>query len=158
MEIDFKIFKTDTTKCNIDDNEDEIVKNCDHLLRIAYCLRYYQLLCQKESDLNAQQILIEFCSDSYLMCLSDYIHLMTKHSETETLNKISYDLQKCHNMEICANMNDCKWTKRHYRNREDEKNNNNHFYLNIFDTIHFYIFHLESLGLRVIINENLNEN
>ncbi len=68
------------------------------------------------------------------MCLSDYIHLMIKHYETETLNKISYDLEKYHNIEICG----CKWTKRHYRNRQDEKNNNN-----------FYIFHLESLGLRV---------
>ncbi len=62
MELDFAIFKTNTTRCQTQQNkeEDEIIKNCDHLLRIAYGLRYYQLLCGKNSNANSEAIFIEY--------------------------------------------------------------------------------------------------
>merc|ERR1712154_688682 len=68
---------------------------------------------------------------------------------------------KNHKLNICLNVTECQSTKRHYtkRNRFDEQQNDNdyNFYINLFDTIHFYIYHLESFGLRVPLKSKEEE-
>ena len=146
--MDLKIFeKIYNSKCND-------INDCTHLLRIGYSLKYFDLLC---SD-NNYLIFIDFCSNSYPQCLEDYIHLICYHSDNESLNKIQNYLHKNHKINICLNINKCQETQRHYisnRNRMDKKEkNNDDFYINLFDTMHSYIYHLQSLGLRVPINDN----
>merc|ERR1711902_263582 len=102
------------------------VRDCGHLLRIGYSLKYYQLLCKNNSnDPSSKQIFIEFCSNSYPQCLEDYIHLISKHSDNESLEKIRNYLYENRKLNICFNINECQSTKRHYikRNRMDQKQN-----------------------------------
>ena len=146
----------------------ESIKECLYLVRIGYALKYYQLLCKNNNnDPNSKQIFIEFCTNSYPQCLQDYIHFISKHSDNDSLDKIRKYLHKNHKLNICLNVNECQSTKRHYtkRNRMDkEQNDEYNFYINLFDTIHFYIYHLESFGLRVPFKskeeekEEINDN
>merc|ERR1712154_270438 len=104
-------------------------------------------------DSNSKQIFIEFCTNSYPQCLDDYIHLICNHSDNDSLNEIANYFQKNHELNVCLNVNKCQSTRRHCttRNRMDkeEKYDDNSFYVDLFDTIHFYIYHLEAFGLRV---------
>ena len=163
--IDSKIFEKNQQKCD----GKASIEDCGYLLRIGYALKYYQLLCKNNNnDPNSRGIFIEFCSNSYPQCLEDYIHLISKHSDNESLEKIRNYLHENHKLNICSIIDKCQSTKRHYtkRNRMDQKQNDNdyNFYINLFDTIHFYIYHLEGFGLRVPLKikeeetEGMNDN
>eukprot|EP01084_Bolivina_argentea_P044138 81256_1 len=61
-----------------------------------------------------------------------------------------------------CNINNCSYTKRHYRDRarndsqKDDATIQN-IYIETFDTIHFYLYHMEECGLRVSIDK-INDN
>ena len=155
--IDLKLFEKH--------NEDECGDGCSRLLRIGYALTYYQLLCKTNDPghgSNSQTIFIDFCSNSYPQCLDDYIHFISKHSDNDSLDKIRTALQKNHQLIICSNINKCQCTKRHYtkRSRMNKPQNDNvyNFYISLFDRIHFVIYHLEALGLRVPLKSKGEEN
>eukprot|EP00483_Globobulimina_turgida_P005027 UN05037 len=89
--IDFAIFSDNKEECicnssNAYDKEREPIKNCSHLYRIAYALKYYDLLLGNQYRDN---IFIGFIHTFYPLCLSDYIHLICEHSSSQDLNKIS---------------------------------------------------------------------
>ena len=154
--IDFEIFKANKQKCTG-------FSDCSHLLRIINSLKYYETLLS--SNVNAKRIFIQFCVDRYVMFLDDYIHFVCVHSHH--LKEITDHLETNGNLLKCNNINQCKSTQRHYRNRIDDTQNENNtdndeqedkynFYVEMFDTIHFYLFHLEHLGLRVLNKKTMN--
>ena len=155
--IHSKIFeKNDEERCN------GSISDCTYLERIGHYLKYYQLLCKNDgNDPNSKQLFIEFCTNSNGLCLDDYIHFISKHSDNESLEKIRNFLHKNHKLNICSNINQCQSTKRHCirGNRIDEQQNDNdyNFYINLFDTTHFYIYHLEGFGLRVPLKSKEKE-
>merc|ERR1712154_697316 len=96
------------------------------------------------------------------------IHFISRHTDNDSLDKIRNDLQKNYELNICLNINKCQCTKRHFmkRNRMNKEQNDNeyNFYVALFDRIHFVIYHLEALGLRVPLKskeeeeEKMNDN
>ena len=146
--LDFAVFEDEKEECNVhkrsgaDICDPGIVGCCTHLLRIAYSLKYYQLLH------GATDLFIEFVVSSYSMYLTDYIHLICVHRSH--LNEIMVDLQSNYNFK-CGNIKECEWTDRHYRNRRNNKLSQEtefNFITNLFDTIHFYLLHLQMFGFR----------
>eukprot|EP01084_Bolivina_argentea_P293717 505222_1 len=153
--VDFDIFKSKDTKCEGPDQ-------CSYLLRIIYSLKHYQTLVSSSIDeANQKRKFVQFCVEEYRMCLNDYIHLISVHSTD--LATIANNLQTNFGFHKCYNIDECKCTQRHRRRRNkndphelDDKYN---FYVEIFDTIHFYLFHLEDLGLRILNKPNkIDEN
>eukprot|EP01084_Bolivina_argentea_P220229 373276_1 len=66
------------------------------------------------------------------------------------------DLVQNYNIEICNDVNKCALTLRHYRSNKtdnDDKKNRHPICVEIFDNIHLYLFHLETLGLRLSRSE-----
>ncbi len=56
--IDFKMFEETKKECNAQsDQETEMIKNCSSLLRIAYGLKYYEIL---SKDIDKNNTFIEF--------------------------------------------------------------------------------------------------
>eukprot|EP01084_Bolivina_argentea_P268392 455847_1 len=129
------------------------VKDCPHLLRIIHGLKYYHTLLETSTTNNTNTQFIDFCQQNYsTQCLDDYIHVISTHAETESLTKIRNYIHNDHNINICTNIHECKSIQRHYRNRNDATKSNPDkysFYLEIFEAIHCYIFHLETLGFRI---------
>ena len=158
-----KIFGQKTSECNTKPNVEHIIQNCNCLLRIAHSLKYFKLTCKDNEGLNGDQTqkFVDFCTNSYPECLDDYIHFISKHSNNESLDKIRNDLQKNYELNICLNINKCQCTKRHYtkRSRMDKEQSHNeyNFYVSLFDRIHFVIYHLEALGLRVPLKSKEEE-
>jgi len=154
--IDLNVFKDKKEECQTENVENgEIVTNCSHLLRIVSALKYYQVLCGKNGDDdNARSIFIDFVVDSYPLFLSDYIHFVCNHSDSAHLNKISLELENNYNFHQCSNVTDCDISRRHYRNNKEHKTKKHEFYLDIFNALHFLLFHAQSLGLRDLRNKD----
>eukprot|EP01084_Bolivina_argentea_P022534 41879_1 len=158
---DFSIFDEDKKQCTVtNEAEISIVRKCPSLFRMINALKYYELL-SKDNDKNG--IFIEFINTIYQLYLFDYIHIICTHSSSNHLNKISQELLNNYNFntEKCiSSVSNCIWTQRHYRSdRKDSKNsiNKNNFHLNLFATMHFYMFHLEEVGLRCYKQINIKK-
>eukprot|EP01084_Bolivina_argentea_P222840 377148_1 len=174
VEIDFKVFENAKQKqrCTINDamyvdyndgildsllddqveliskptTEEHCITKCDYLNRISVALIYYSsTYASNDSDTTKSDKLMEFCKKTYPSLLDDYIHLVSKHSNQ--LEEIIDAFQKHHNHAKCK-VEQCKLTIRHYRNRDTNDDSIN-FYHDTFDSLHYYIFHLYDIGLRI---------
>ena len=149
--MDLSIFKEPNVKEDCQGHSD-----CGRLPRIAAVLKYHQLLLDnyKSNIDNARQILIEFLDSAYScsLLLDDYIDFFANHSGEESRRALSAHLRdlRC----SCASVGECGGTSRHYRERQDDKHHQEgdmaaNLFLDLIDTLHFNIFHLEHVGLRV---------
>eukprot|EP01084_Bolivina_argentea_P193599 332134_1 len=137
---DFSIFEHTKQKC-------AGYQNCSYLCRIITALKYFQKLVSTDAETTGKVIFIQFCIELYQICLDDYIHLISVHHND--LHQIVHQFRI-----YCNNINTCEWSRRHHRITMNIKKNTavdeHSFYLDIFDTIHFYLFHLEHSGMRII--------
>ncbi len=138
---DTNIFDANDIKCNG-------YNDCSCIKRIMTALSYYH----KVSSSQEPQKFIEFCDKNYSkQYLDDYIHVRTVHQN---------DINK-HEMEntTCTMVSSCVSTTRHYRDRSGKDNNNDdeaaHFCIDVFDSLHFFIYHMEECGLRVLVNDDI---
>eukprot|EP01084_Bolivina_argentea_P226553 382678_1 len=155
QKINKEIFTQNEQRCNIQNENSEVVNSCSHLLRITHALKYYQSLLSSK-NLNKQDLLGEFCCEVYCTFLDDYIHLISVHSFN--IVSIGQDLYENHNFNPCK-ISACKLTQRHYRNRiQDENMDDLDFYTEKFDNVHFYLFHLNDLGLRMTNNNKTTDS
>eukprot|EP01084_Bolivina_argentea_P083522 151213_1 len=141
-------------QCNITlSSTKNIINKCTHLRRIANALKYYQ------SHSYNDQLFIDFCEDKYSMFVDDYIHLIRVHSNHTKY--IASDLLQNENYIQCA-IKSCKSTHRHFRDRYYsniyKKTDEYSIYIEILDTIHFFLFHLEETGLRTIKEREIKDN
>eukprot|EP01084_Bolivina_argentea_P112242 200205_1 len=102
-------------------------------------LSYYQQL-----SLTQPQKFIDFCDKYYPKEYSpDYIHCISIHKNDMNKDEIE-------NEKTCTMVSSCVSTTRHYRDRSVKDNNNNiqtsYLYFDIFDTFHFYIYHMTECG------------
>eukprot|EP01084_Bolivina_argentea_P037194 68772_1 len=135
--INTNIFKNNQQKCNG-------YNHCASVKRIMTALTYYnEIFSQKPDDF------INFCDKYYSKnYLQDYIHVICIHK-----NVINKDETKT---KTCRMVSGCLSTTRHYRDRttnqdikKDENNGTPHLYVDIFDSLHFYMYHMEECGLRI---------
>eukprot|EP01084_Bolivina_argentea_P230971 389635_1 len=147
--INTDIFKNSEQICNGYDN-------CCYLTRIMEAFSYHNILSSKHPE-----IFVDFCDRYYTkQYLEDYIHFMCVHKDD--LNNIK-QLQSNN----CSKVNGCFLTQRHFRDRmrnNEEKHDDEaeNVLIDIFDNMHFYMYHMEECGLRIKINmddiENAYEN
>lgn len=138
------------------------ITKCPAVQRIVQCLDYRSSLMERaESDdeeKKAVDLFTAFCDEHYAEneMLSDYIHFIDGHSDLDSVRKIASKLQF-----ECGGVSECGGTARHFRERgglgqnEEEKGATN-FYMEQMDKLHFYLCHLEEMGLR--LNTQLIEN
>ena len=150
----FESISSSSSKCNKNNNKSSIISNCQCLKRICIGIKHYNSLCVDYE--NEKEKFITFCIERYNNLLDDYCHFITKHGDEyqeigdEICNKYGYN--------SCVDVRKCSKIRRHYRiNIKEEENDfvemNGDgyfkFFVSIFDAIHFNMFHLYSLGLRL---------
>eukprot|EP01084_Bolivina_argentea_P159067 277051_1 len=136
------------SKCSKDTNTDA-VQNCQHLVRIAHSIKYFQIL--------PKQLFIQFVVTSYPMCLDDYIHFMSMHSDTHSVGNILTHLWKNHEFKKCENIKECKLTQQHFRDRQNDENHEYHFYIELFNTLHFFIEHFNTIRSLALQSAKIKE-
>ena len=101
--------------------------------------------------------MIKFYKHPQNEILSDFIHLITNHSHQ--IDEIYDEFQ--HEFNIKCNINSCKMSSRHNRNRNTKftqyQNDNDlefEFIRDLFDSIHCYILHQYDYGFRVNKNHS----
>eukprot|EP01084_Bolivina_argentea_P248781 416225_1 len=137
--IESNIFDN-TTKCN-KSNPD--MNSCQSIDRIVQSLKYYASLTRK--SIECQNAFSDFIKTTYPNYLNDIIHLITAHeADLELIHNKLFNHYKFHKCELSS----CILTERHYENK-DENDEFFNFYQNTFDSIHYYLFHLFDVGLRI---------
>ena len=145
--VDLSIFKEEAEACTDSDHT-----KCAAVNRLALGLKYFSLLNVKDNEKN-QGIFMAFINDVYYQILDDHNHLILCHNDN--LLEISEGIfaSKC-------SMKTCKFTQRHFEsesniNIKDDQPLN--FYVNLFDGLHFWIYHSFDGGFRVKPEGELGE-
>eukprot|EP01084_Bolivina_argentea_P102242 183197_1 len=141
--FDSIIFENNDEKCNG-------LNNCSYVTRIMTALSYYDQV----SPTNPEEF-VDFCNKYYSsQYLQDYIHFICTHKN---------DTDKAQNTQNkqCMAVSGCLKTQRHYRDRTRTTLKNTNVsqsrYIDLFDSLHFYVYHMAECGLRVSINK-LNDD
>eukprot|EP01084_Bolivina_argentea_P144197 253066_1 len=134
----------DKKHCSIPiNNKNWRLTDCSYLLRLSNALKYYNSL-KLPQNTNKRNKFIDFCVNHYSMFVEDYIHLICNHSHS--FHQISIAFQCDYNLnQCCYDAYQCPWTQQHYLNHNNKHNPN--FYINMFNTIHVNLFHLQEIGL-----------
>ena len=160
--IDLEVFKNDAAdQCN--KNNKFNVMNCSALSRLMATLKYFQVLNVNESKDDAD-IFEHFINEVYVpvKLVDDYTHLMEEHEE-DIYDLNQWILSSLNNNKKC-NIEKCQHTYRHYNDKNDnnkDQNNNSttscnpnlKFFFNLFDLMHFYLYHLYETGHRVKMDD-----
>ena len=149
--MDFALFKHIQDDVHCDGSTHE---KCKAVERIIAALRYYQHLVLSPNAAkygkDARILFHTFCEDLYPkgVMLNDYIHWVLNHKDEESI----YAIRKRLNY-VCDSAKKCSATTRHYRDRRQDKVGADDIESNWFteqmDRLHFNIYHLHELGLRV---------
>eukprot|EP01084_Bolivina_argentea_P270894 460741_1 len=160
--IDVGICKTASTNCNKGNTSNNIISNCSYLQRIAVGLKYYEMLRNDKKNNQTKvtkQLLAQFCMETYLQFLDDYIHFIKIHGDNKQLSQIAYELRNTFGFATC-DISKCKKLDRHHRsntqkhkNIKDDYDNKFEFYSDCFDRCHHQFFHLFQMGLRIKFDE-----
>ena len=124
---------------------------CAAIDRIVQSLDLRAAIESKEEAESAQSAFTSFCDEHYGKenVLRDYVHFMDHHSDPKSVREISGKFKW-----KCDGVGQCGCTQRHFRERggspqnvEDRETTN--FYVDTLDALHFYLCHLEEMGLRI---------
>ncbi len=142
-----------------DKDSDDPTQTCDVVKRLIYGLQYYMSLDVKNKQ-EDQDEFNNFVCNVYHTFLDDYIHLINVHADT--LENINKSLLSSKKFKIC-DIKKCVFTGRHAGTNNKNVNEKIsdfvlHFYTNAMDTLHFYLFHLFDVGLRVSSKKHVNDS
>ena len=150
----FKIFENQATfieECERDiGTEYTIDELCIPLQRLIKCLEYYQSLNVIKNKEN-HKIFEKFICEIYTEYLNDFNHLMTIHNNQ--IYEINQILLKLNTFNKCDDKS-CSFTSSHYTALQIEDKSEisgdykYEFFKQSIDSLHFYLFHLFSFGLR----------
>jgi len=161
--INYAIFKDSSANCS----QQTIlpVTHCKCIARVIESLSYYETLDMIGFSNNDNNKLINFVQTVHKTLLNDYIHVVMEHNtHIDSIYELISSKKYKDKFKSCDVVK-CGWTQRHNRNREqkdetneDEKKEENIdneflFYRDLFDSIHFYFFHIYDFGLRIKQNE-----
>ena len=130
--------------CNKDGNP---ISECDSVQRLLCGLKTYSYLDITKNVLHQSQF-IEHMEEQYTEFLDDYIHLMCDHShQVELINNAldPCDIKKCK----CTFRRHSKEYNVETRENIDIQDESLRFYATTMDSLHFYLYHLFDVGLRV---------
>eukprot|EP01084_Bolivina_argentea_P091584 164848_1 len=147
--IDFSSFES-TQQC---DEKTPNINNCACITRIIHSLKYYAFLNTKRNK-EGQVTFINFIQTLYLHYLNDMIHLTTTHEQDlQDINNMLFDkygFKKCDVKSCVLTDRHCKMNRRNNNNNENKTEDNTDkifmFYQDVFDSMHYYLFHLFDLG------------
>eukprot|EP01084_Bolivina_argentea_P279410 477678_1 len=124
--------KYDYNQCDRD------FKHCDAVTRIIKILSYYDRL-NIASNEQYQDKFIKLMS-IYKQFVDDFIHLHNNHCDE--LKHMNEELIEC-------KITTCDFTSRHHGSVATINDNKLRFYVQLMDTLHFYLYHCYDAGLRV---------
>eukprot|EP01084_Bolivina_argentea_P090105 162418_1 len=160
-EMDLGKFKETKTNCFAANNGQVRIEKCDYLHRLIHGLKYYQLLNPSTNKLGSD-IFIEFIN-VYKNILNDYHHFINVHGEH--LEDIHNQLINDKNFGDCL-LDKCLLFRRQFDARRQKAMDKQmvddqiRFYGNLFENIHYHLFHLYQIGMRTKkseIKENNND-
>ena len=176
-EIDLSVFKNNGNLCNGMCKENDAFNDlCMPLQRIITAQFYYQQLDTIKNE-NDQSIFINFMNEVYSdMVLNDHYHLIEIHkdniweinqillklmpsTQTEAQSKTSPPSSSPTSSPRLCNILGCEYTSRRFNRfvadtrKEQYMDKNLTFYQNLFDGIHYYLFHCFETGLRFPPNQ-----
>lgn len=158
--IDLLVFRNDVDDM-CDKNDQNNIKNCSALCRLMAALKYYQMLNISENKDDGDTF-EHFINEDYVPVnlVNDYTHLMEEHEENVyDLNQ--WVLSSLNNDKQC-DIKKCQYTYRHYNGKNEDNNMstkptlfepNLGFFCNLFDLMHFYLYHLYETGHRVKMDD-----
>ena len=133
---------------------------CHAVDRVVAALDYYQFLVltpkAAEYGKEPRTAFTSFCHELYpkRVMLNDYIHWVLHHNDPESIKAIRGRLHF-----LCESAKRCGAATRHFRNRRDDCNDDDdgnddddvtsNWFIDKMDSIHFNVYHLTELGLRV---------
>eukprot|EP01084_Bolivina_argentea_P051376 94496_1 len=130
---------------------------CKSIDRLIEAVNYY------ESLTNDKLSLIEYCHNSYTMLLDDYIHFVTNHNNETDLDFMFNKLittKENDDVSTYCNQIHCSYLRRHHRQRRIGDNHTlEHddellFYIDLFDSIHCFAYHLYDKTPRIMRQQN----
>ena len=138
------------------------IENCQCFIRVFTCLQYYSLLNVKH-DKDHRSTFQHFIENVYNIqnLLNDHHHLLKNHSGY--LTEIKSYLTEEKSFKACDEVKQCQYSHRHHRSNTADTNHKKldpilALYCSTLDGIHFYVFHLYHIGLRVHTNENITDD
>ena len=152
--INGDIFKS-TGTCHAGSTPDE----CPCIGRLVAALQYYTKLNTKTSK-EGLDIFADFIKEMYGHYLDDIVHLTDVHEEH--LKEINQSLFTKYGLKECV-LTQCNLTNRHCQTKTEKHDHLptepvHSFYRVLFDSVHFYLFHLFSLGLRSLKDDDEDEH
>ena len=129
--------------------------------RLALLLKKHQLLIDsnRDNDEEERRALLEFVDATYTrqLLLEDYIAFFSARSDDDALRSQLLALQcRCDDAATCGGM------PRHFRDRKRGKEQGDavaaNLFLDLIDTLHFNVFHLRHVGLRVDADTQQEDN
>lgn len=160
-EIAFTIFQSEGLICNKTPN---IIDGCGYLKRLITATIFYEKLDIINNQKDRQMFnnfILNIYQDQFL---NDYNHLIKNHQyDLEEIYKQIHTHYKIHIH--CNHIKNCRKSFRHnqrqYTEIEEQSNSDDidsddllQFYALTMDSLHFYLFHLYDVGLRVMSNNN----
>eukprot|EP01084_Bolivina_argentea_P221203 374706_1 len=152
-------FKSTSRICNKFDNNASLIDNCECLRRLSVAMKYFRLVIDDDEN---KETVIRFCQNVYKNknLLHDYYHVIKQHNDD--LTQIHTELITNYEFDSCS-INQCHNVKRYYVKKvleETVKENDEmyQFYVDLFDQLHYFIYHLYDVGLRVEIMENKQQH
>ena len=158
-QIDFTLFEQTSTEMDIERDDECNGSDSPAVHRIVQTLNLFAALNSSSAMLpeahgdGPEAVLTAFCNEHYpkRALLRDYVEFMDKHSAPQTVRDIAGRL----NVD-CGGVSRCNGTRRHFRERGDSKENDDekdgdNVYVETLDSLHFFLCHLEDMGLRVAV-------
>ena len=156
MPFDMNLFKEPTAECNRNSDDIPITERCSRLKRLCTATKYSNTLRTNPTlkDDEKRSLFMEFNEDVYHSLIDDFTHLIQEHDRN--IDRIHTEWTELYQVPKCS-VSECARTKRHYareRSAKKESNIKEHdamysFYESVYDSVHYYIFHLFEVGLRV---------
>ena len=150
-------------KCDNPEMDKDSNNHCNPLKRLSAILNIYHKLDIVKNQLH-QNMFMQLMTTMYTSFLDDFNHLLIKHKDH--LQNIHESMTAADQHGIC-DIERCKFTMRRFGDdgadksqKMDTKNEIDgkfRFYKNTVDSLHFYIFHLYDLGMRIKDNEYNDE-
>lgn len=149
--IDMSVF-TDSEHCEVNSVWLQFgakrIKKCDYVNRLVTGLKYYTNLDCERNEVDKDDF-TSFFMDTYSNMLDDYLHVLKVHNmDLEEIHDSLFTKFKFKTKpDICK----CRYTARHFKgdkvyNKDDEAELN--FYIETYDSLYYYLFHLFTVGLR----------
>eukprot|EP01084_Bolivina_argentea_P207085 353404_1 len=142
-------------KCDGDIDNKNPIMTCNVLKRLHQSLIYYDKLDIINNQLH-QKLFEHFTHEIYHQIIDDFIHLHNEHGHQ--LQHINEQLEEC-------NIGKCPYTTRHHSVSDKSTHNGNKssnlnatvtFYMQIMDSLHFYLHHCFHVGLRARADSDAN--